>query len=186
MTLIRKSGQFRSGDCTVKPELFMPQSQLVPSKFSRVYAQFLTLGLAFSLALGTMLLVSCGPAALPQRTQKPVSPQDLVGIWRYKGDYNQTTVEIEFLQNRTFRQTVTLSSGAVKKQQGTWQLNGAEVELENILLNTGAKSTPSLMSWKPDDMTWWFTTDGGNLELMGGQDVDPDQARELERQTPAP
>jgi hypothetical protein len=145
-----------------------------------------------SLLATLLLLNSCAPAALPPPTQQPISASQLIGRWRYLGDYQQTTVEIEFLANGRFLQTVTLKTGAVKKQQGSWQLIGAKVALQNILINESSKSTPSLITWKPHTNTWWFTDASGTVNLIGGERFDPDSFSEIQRQhqhpkqTPAP
>jgi hypothetical protein len=133
-------------------------------------------------SLLALLLISCTPTPLPKPSQQPITSSQLIGRWRYLGDYQQTTIEIEFLASGTFRQIVTLRNGAIKRQQGTWQLQGANLSLENLLINDSSKSTPSLITWKPNNSRWWFTEQGGQLALIGGEGDDPNRFVELNRQ----
>jgi hypothetical protein len=52
----------------------------------------------------------------------------------------------------------------------------------HILINNSSKSTPSLITWKPNTSRWWFTDQGGQLALVGGEGDDPNRFVELKRQ----
>lgn len=135
---------------------------------------------AFAFATLT-LLNGCGPAALPGPTKGPVAESDVIGRWSYLGDFEKTTVEIEFTKDHKFTQTVTGVGGASKTQKGTWSLDGAWLSLDNVLLNNFTKG-PSLSGWTPKDTQWWFVAEIGHLSLLGGENSqDPDQCWPLKR-----
>lgn len=138
-----------------------------------------TIALLFSAALSCS---GCGPAALPGIAKRAVTDSDVVGQWKYLGDYRTTVIQIEFTPDHQFVQTVTGSGGTTKTQKGTWVLDGAQLQLRDILLNNSASGF-SLSAWNPQKSSWWFTDEIGRLELMGGEGSDPDQCWPLERLT---
>lgn len=137
-----------------------------------------TIAMFFAAAL---ICSGCGPAALPGPAKRAVADSDVVGRWKYLGDYKATVIQIEFTPDHQFVQTVTGAGGATKTQKGTWVLDGPSLQLHDILLNDSVSGF-SLSNWIPKESSWWFTDEGGRLELMGGEwSYDPDQCWPLER-----
>jgi hypothetical protein len=135
----------------------------------------------FMLFAAALILSGCGPAALPGAAKRPVADSDVVGRWRYLGDYKKTTIVIEFTPDHKFVQTVTGAGGATKTQHGTWVLDHAYLQLHDVLLNDSVSGF-SLPAWNPKESSWWFTDESGHLELYGGEwSYDPDQCWPLER-----
>lgn len=129
----------------------------------------------------SLLLSGCGPAALPGPAKGPVTDADVVGRWSYPGDFKKTKVEIEFTPDHHFTQVVSSAGGLSKTQRGTWGLDGAYLELGDILLNESVSGF-SMAAWKAEDTRWWFTDEAGRLELMGGErSKDPDDCWPLTR-----
>ena len=115
------------------------------------------------------LLTGCiGPGALPGRATSPVSTKDLVGRWAYDGDYEETSVIIEFRPDGSFEQTLSPKSGVARVQKGTWTLDGPSVHLDDVLMSNLGKA------WTPEDTHFWFTDEAGYLELYGGDISDRD------------
>jgi hypothetical protein len=137
-----------------------------------------------ALAAAALILSACGPAALPLPAKRPVSDSDVIGRWRYFGDFKTTTIVIEFTPDHKFAQTITGPGGVTKTQQGSWNLDGANLHLSDVLLNDSVSGF-SIAAWTPRDSTWWFTDETGSLELMGGErSEDPDQCWPLEKLSP--
>lgn len=133
------------------------------------------------LFVAVLTLSGCGPAALPNPSSRAVTDADVIGRWRYLGDYRTTTVEIEFTPDHKFEQTVMGPGGATKTQHGTWALERSFLKLHDVLLNQSV-SNFSLSAWNPKTCSWWFTDERGRLELYGGErSDDPDQCSPLER-----
>ena len=100
----------------------------------------------------------------------PVVTNELLGLWRYDGDYHKTTIDIEFFADGTFTQRVMLASGLTRIQSGSWTLDDSSVELTDVLMNDG-------LGWTPDTNGWWFVDHRdrfGRRELYGGESRDPD------------
>jgi hypothetical protein len=129
--------------------------------------------------LTILVFAFIGHASLPEPASRPVTDSDLVGRWRYLGDYETTRVEIDFASDHKFSQTVTGQNGVSKTQVGTWKLEGAWVELHDVLLNDSVSGF-KISSWNPNSTSWWFSDQNGYLELNGGECSDPDQCSPLQ------
>ena len=90
----------------------------------------------------------------------------MIGRWEYNDVYHKSKIQIRFLPDWTFEQTV--SSTLPVLQKGTWSLTGATLTMSHVLLNVGDGS-PSTNA-----VAWYLIDDprgSSALRIFGG-DID--------------
>lgn len=148
--------------------------------------------LAF-LLLVPILLGGC-PHLLPDKTKGKVTKADIVGTWQFEADpkwlhdvpQNNGLVTIVFKDDGTFDEKV-VAPGKKEPllQSGTWKLDRAHIELNNVLL-WGA--TADVQGWGPASARWWIIDSGKwgvQLAIFGGCDRDPDGFHEFRKVSPS-
>ena len=128
----------------------------------------------------SVLLAGCGQAFLPQRTKTKVRPAQVVGTWQYTADYGKTLITIEFKADGSFRQVVK-PAGQTRQlvQTGTWKLDGASIDLEDVLTHEGFKEGKG---WVPETASWDIIDSISGkpaLVIFGGTHPDPDSWQEF-------
>ena len=133
------------------------------------------------LPVGIMIL-ACGPMALPGPTSKSVSTMDLVGIWRYYADFDATEIDLELRSDGTFTQTIRRGAGApLQIHTGSWGLDGPHPKLTVLKPVFGDPSKP----WILEEVNWWVVDSrqkGANFAIFGAaDDRDSDSCWEMEK-----
>ena len=129
----------------------------------------------------SVLLVGC--CFLPGPTKKKVTRADVIGTWQYTADFEKTIITIEFMADATFHQIVK-PAGQSKQltQDGTWNLDGADLHLENALTHEGFSEQNG---WVPEAAGWWLIdnviSDRPAFVIFGGTCSDPDSWQEFKR-----
>lgn len=129
------------------------------------------------------MLLACGVASMnmPQPTTGSVKPSDVIGVWTLAvtnsgmGSLNYD-IEMEFRTDNTFVQTITSTNPNIAATQtGRWRLSGANVFLENVMVEK--YGTPANSPWEIGSKNWWMTDSSApnpSYGLVGGLTVDPD------------
>ncbi|MGC3957603.1 MAG: hypothetical protein QM813_06470 [Verrucomicrobiota bacterium] len=119
-----------------------------------------------------LCLVLTGCQFTPSPTTKPVTTNDVVGVWSFTEDYGKTTIFMTFIPSGVFTQQV-VSATQTNVQVGTWALDGPHLQLTDFLGEFGGV-------WSPDSISWYFVDgDKRKLEIFGGAFRDPDAYQHL-------
>lgn len=144
---------------------------------------------------GAAILLACGAASMfaPQPTTSPVKMSDVVGIWSRSANSIglkniNYALEIEFMADGTFKQTIASDSPSVAaRQNGKWHLSGAEVILDRVLIEDW-DAKPGASPWRAGTSQWWMidvSIPGRPFALYGGLGLDPDTFNGFMRISPA-
>ena len=121
------------------------------------------------LAFAVFAVIGCGGYSLPPATSRTVSPDDLVGEWRYspyaKGS---PTVVLSLKPESVFTQTVRVHDQTIT-QSGSWALQGAELVLSDVLTDFDG-GRPAKQAWRIIDRG----VAAKGFAILGGA-TDPDQ-----------
>jgi len=134
------------------------------------------------LLAASLLIGGCGFAALPGPTQKEVTKSDLVGVWQYPADYEETTVTLDLRADDSFTQTIQ-RSGKAKPQihTGSWKLEDNSPKLKVLKPVFGYPRRP----WVLEDVNWWMVSSyqkGIDVAICGAaDDRDPDSCFEMRK-----
>ena len=137
--------------------------------------------ISFPIVLLALILGGCGHAFLPTPTEKKVAPADAVGTWQYPAHFGETTITIEIRADGTFHQVVKLAGNSEPLQQdGTWKLDGADIDLDKVLINEGLSDQEG---WVAEPASWYFVESSGKppLVIFGGTHPDPDSWQEFKK-----
>jgi len=113
----------------------------------------------------------------PSPTTKPVTTNDVVGVWSFTEDYGKTTMFMTFMPSGVFTQQVVTAT-QTNTQVGSWLLDGPHLSLQDFLQSVGSPATTM----------HWYLIDGDKrkLEIFGGAFPDPDAYQHLSYLRPAP
>ena len=117
----------------------------------------------FLFILMLIVLTSCGPAFVPDQTKKTVKTSDVVGLWEYYDIYHKDKLRIRFFPSGTFEQTVPSTPAIVQK--GTWNLTGAILTVNDVLLGVGTGRPAT------NTVDWYMIDDPfgrAGLRIFGG------------------
>lgn len=113
-----------------------------------------------------VLLALTGCQFTPSATNKPVTTNDVVGVWSFAEDYGKTTVLMTFVPSGVFTQQIVTAS-QTNTHVGKWSLDGPHLQLVNFMAQ-------KMGSWTNDSMSWYFVDGKKRLEIFGGAFPDPD------------
>ena len=121
------------------------------------------------IASAVFAVSGCGSYSLPLATSRPVSPDDLVGEWRYcPYAPGNPKVVLKLSPESVFTQIVRVD-GDTMTQSGTWALRGVDLVLSDVLTEFNG--------WRPAQQAWRII-DRSNapkgFAILGGGN-DPDQ-----------
>ena len=130
----------------------------------------------------SFLLVGC--CFLPGKTEKKVTRADVIGTWQYTADFEKTIIAIEFMEDGTFHQIVKpVGKSNELSQDGSWNLDGADLHLENVLTHEG-EGLSEQKGWVPEAADWYLTdniNDKPPFVIFGGTFPDPDSWQEFKK-----
>jgi hypothetical protein len=122
----------------------------------------------FSSILFALAMTGCQFSPAP--TAKPVTTNDVAGIWSFNELMGDTTVRMTFQPDGTFVQEI-ISNGVTNFHSGTWSLNGPSLSLDNFVGWS--------QGWKTNVAMWWMVDGVKRLEIFGGAYGDPDSFHNL-------
>ena len=66
------------------------------------------------------------------------------------------------------------------QQDGTWKLDGADIDLDKVLINEGLSDQEG---WVAEPASWYFVESSGKppLVIFGGTHPDPDSWQEFKK-----
>lgn len=131
----------------------------------------------------TLVLLACRATSIfaPAPATGPAKPADVVGVWVQTVTHADTqgknyTVEIEFMADGTFTQTITSANqNLATRQNGKWHLAGEEVTLENVLEETRSADIDT-SPWQAGTTHWRVANTGIPNQpyvIYGGLGLEP-------------
>lgn len=134
--------------------------------------------LSLLLPLMFLLLASCGRFLTPDPIQRPVSPSDVIGRYKYHSS-TAGLVELHLHNDGTFLQIFHVPVRRTYSNSGDWTIRGSEIEFKNFCFLEG---NPSQEKPIRDTITWTLVESpvAGEVALYGG-DGDPDHDEILVR-----
>ena len=131
-----------------------------------------------TIQLAFLLLALTGCQFSPPATTKPVTTNDVVGVWSFTEEYGKTTVFMSFMPSGVFTQQV-VTAASTNTQVGNWSLNDSWLNLTDFLADESG-------SWNITSMSWYFIDGDQRLVIYGGAVPDPDSYQELKYIRAAP